>query len=179
MAKPKIDPDLLRAFIEAGHTQADAARHFQVSEPAIYQRLKKMKRLTSQVIALEKAGALVDQRLSATDRLDRVQQIIDRELAWAVKKAEEAEVDRSALADVILRLAGEVRQQLGLQLAISRALVDLRVVKEFQETVIDIIRQERPDTARRIVARLRERRALRPSADLPTLDGGSPDGPVA
>ena len=36
--------------------------------------------------------------------------------------------DRAALADVILRLAGEVRQQLGLQLAISRTLVDLRVV---------------------------------------------------
>jgi hypothetical protein len=51
-------------------------------------------------------------------------------------------VDRSTLVDTILRLAGEVRQQLGLQLSISRALVDLRVVNEFQDTVIDTIRQE-------------------------------------
>ena len=72
-----------------------------------------------------------------------------------------------------------MRQQLGLQLSISRALVDLRVVKEFQETVIDIIREESPDTAQRIVTRLKERRALRPGAELPTLDSGGSDGLVA
>ena len=80
---------------------------------------------------------------------------------------------RPALVDVILKLSSEVRHQLGLQLEISRTLVDLRVVKEFQETVIEAIRGESPDTARRIVARLKERRALRPSVDLPNLRGGS------
>lgn len=179
MAKPKIDPERLRLFLDAGHTQAEAARHFSVSEPAIHQRLKQMRRLTSHVIALEKAGAVVDEKLTASDRLARVQQIIDGELDYAVKKAGEPGVDRSILVDTILRLAGEVRQQLGLQLSISRALVDLRVVKEFQETVIDIIRQESPDTAQRIVMRLKERRALRPGAELPTLDGGGSDGLVA
>jgi hypothetical protein len=179
MSKPKIDPDGLRHFLDAGHTQAEAARHFGVSEPAIHQRLKQMQRLTSHVIALEKAGTLVEEKLTASDRLARVQQIIDGELAWAVHKAQEPGVERAALVDTILRLAGEVRQQLGLQLSISRALVDLRVVKEFQETVIDIIRQESPDTARRIVTRLKERRALRPGAELPTLDGGGSDGLVA
>jgi hypothetical protein len=148
-------------------------------KPAIHQRLKQMQRLTSHVIALEKAGTLVDEKLTASDRLARVQQIIDGELDYAVKKAGEPGVDRTTLVDTILRLAGEVRQQLGLQLSISRALVDLRVVKEFQETVIDIIRQESPDTAHRIVTRLKERRALRPGADLPTLDGGGSDGLVA
>jgi hypothetical protein len=86
--------------------------------------------------------------------------------------------DRAALADVILKLAGEVRQQLGLQLAISRTLVDLRLLKEFREVVVDAIRQESPETARRIVARLKERRALRPSADLPILTGGMTDAPL-
>jgi hypothetical protein len=70
---------------------------------------------------------------------------------------------------VILKLSSEVRHQPGLQLDISRTLVDLRVVKEFQETVIEVIRGESPDTARRIVARLKERRTLRPSVDLPNL----------
>src|SRR5712691_2632722 len=97
MAKPKIDPDRLRHFLDAGHTQADAARHFGVSEPAIFQRLKQMQRLTSHVIALEKAGTLVDQKLGAADRLAKVQQIIDAELAWAVDKAREPGVDRSTL----------------------------------------------------------------------------------
>jgi len=72
-----------------------------------------------------------------------------------------------------------VRQQLGLQLAISRTLVDLRVVKEFHETVVDAIREASPETAHRIVARLKERRALRASVDVPTFTGGGADGDLA
>jgi hypothetical protein len=144
-----------------------------VSKPAIYQRLKKLTRLTSQVVALERAGEVVAEKLTATARLERVQQVIDDELAWAVEQARQPGADRGALADVILRMAGEVRQQLGLQLSISRTLVDLRVVVEFQESVVEVIREESPETAHRIVARLKARRALRPSADLPSLSGGS------
>jgi hypothetical protein len=47
-------------------------------------------------------------------------------------------------------------------------------VKEFQDTAIDIICQESPDTAHRIITRLKERRALRPSAELPTRTAGDP-----
>ena len=65
----------------------------------------------------------------------------------------------------------EVRQQLGLQLTISRTLIDLRVVREFQRSVVEAIAEESPDTARRIVAKLKVQRALRQSASLPTLDG--------
>jgi hypothetical protein len=53
------------------------------------------------------------------------------------------------------------------------------LVKEFQETVIEAIQAESPETARRIIARLKERRALRSSADLPTLAGGADDGALA
>jgi hypothetical protein len=57
--------------------------------------------------------------------------------------------------------------------------VDLRVVKEFQDTVVEIIRAESPETGRRLIERLNERRALRPSAGLPTLDEGAGDGALA
>jgi DNA-binding FadR family transcriptional regulator len=135
--------------------------------------MKHMQRLTSQVVALERANDIVEEKLSATARLERVQQVIDEELGWAVQEARRDGGDRSALADVILKLAGEVRQQLGLQLAISRTLVDLRVVKEFHDTVVEAIREESPETARQIVARLKDRRALRPTVEFPTLTGGS------
>ena len=178
MAQTKVTDADLRAYLDAGHSQADAARHFAVSEPAIHQRLKRLRRLTSSVVALEHAGHVVEEKLTATARLERVQQVIDDELAWAVKQARQDGADRAALVETILKLTGEVRHQLALQLDISRTLVDLRVVKEFQETVVDAIREESPDTARRIVARLKERRALRPSADLPPLSGGVPNGPL-
>jgi DNA-binding transcriptional regulator YdaS (Cro superfamily) len=178
MAATRVSDDALTAFLDAGYSQAAAARHFGVSEPAIHQRVKRMRRLTSQIVALERAKDVVDEKLSATARLERVQRVIDEELGWAVQEARRDGGDRAALADVILKLAGEVRQQLGLQLSISRTLVDLRVVKEFHQAVIETIREESPDTARRILDRLKQRRALRPSIELPPLTGER-DGDVA
>ena len=133
--------------------------------------MRQLRIATSKVVALERAGEVVDQRLQATERLERVQRVIDDELSWAVRRAKEPDADRSGLQDTILKLAGEVRQQLGLQLNISRTLIDLRVVREFQRSVVEVISEESPEAARRIVARLKERRALRQSAGLPTLDG--------
>jgi predicted DNA-binding protein YlxM (UPF0122 family) len=146
MARTKVNDADLRAYLDAGHSQAEAARNFGVSESAIHQRMKRMRALTSQVVALEKAGQVVEEKLTATARLERVQQVIDEELGWAVQQARQDGADRGALADVILKLAGEVRQQLGLQLAISRTLVDLRVVKEFQDTVVETIRELEPES---------------------------------
>src|SRR5215831_12762136 len=145
MAPPKFSDSDLRTYLDTGQSQADAARHFGVSEAAIHQRLKRMRTLTSQVVALEKAHEIVEEKLSATDRLERVQRVIDEELTWATREARREGADRAALQDIVLKLAGEVRQQLGLQLAISRTLVDFRVVKDFQETVIEAIREESPD----------------------------------
>ena len=45
--------------------------------------------------------------------------------------------------------------------------------------VLDVIGEESPETAHRIIARLKARRALRPSADLPALDEGGPHGALA
>ncbi len=171
MAKAKFDDLALQELLDAGRSQTQAARHFGVTEAAISQRVKKLTGLTSRVVALEKAGEVVDRRLNASDRLERVQQVIDEELRWAVAQAKRRGADRRALQDTILRLAGEVRQQLGLQLNITRTLVDLKVVREFQRGVIDVIAEESPDVARRIVAKLKERRALRASGSLPALDG--------
>lgn len=178
MAASAFTDAALHAFLDVGHSQADAARHFGVSEAAIHQRLKRMKRLTSQVMALEKAGEVVEEKLSATTRLERIQQVIDEELTWAVRQARQESADRGALADVILKLAGEVRQQLGLQLQISRTLIDLREMREFRQTVVDLLCDVSPEVGRLLLARLKEKRLFRPSADLlPPLDDlGDPHG---
>src|SRR5499427_10333573 len=111
MSIPRVSDDQLRGYLDAGHSQADASRHFGVSEPAIHQRLKRMRHLTSRVVALERANDIVEEKLSATARLERVQRVIDEEMSWAVQEARRDGGDRAALADVILKLAGEVRQQ--------------------------------------------------------------------
>jgi hypothetical protein len=71
MAPTKVTDADLQAYLDAGHSQADAARYFRVSEAAIYQRLKRMGRLTTRLVALERANDVVDDKLSATARLER------------------------------------------------------------------------------------------------------------
>lgn len=177
MARTKVSTADLREYLESGHSQADAARHFGVSEPAIHQRLKRLQGLTSRVVALEKAGEVVEQKITAAERLQRVQQVILDQFEWAEQQARQPGADRAALADVLVKLSAEVRAQLRLEHDISRTLIDLRVVREFQRTVFEVISDESPEAARRIVARLKERQALRRSVDLPTLDGtGGFDG---
>jgi len=172
MARAKVDAAALQQFLDAGHNQADAARHFGVSEAAVSQRVKQLRIATSKVVALERAAQVVDQKLTAAQLLQHVQRVILDELTWAEQQAKQPGADRAALSDVIVKLSAEVRSQLRLEHDISRTLIDLRVVREFQRTVFDAISEESPETARRIVAKLKEQQALRRSAELPTLDGG-------
>src|SRR5512145_31493 len=107
MPRMKVDAAALQQFLDAGHSQADAATHFGVSQAAISQRVKQARIATSKVVALERAAQVVDQKLSANARLEPIQQVIDGELAWAMAQAQREGADRAGLQDVILRLAGE------------------------------------------------------------------------
>ena len=86
MARTKVSDSDLRQYLESGHTQADAAPHFGVSEAAIHQRLKRLYGLTSRVVALEKAGAVVDQQLTVAQRLQHVQRVILAQLGLSSRR---------------------------------------------------------------------------------------------
>ena len=60
MARVRVDPGALQRFLNAGHSQADAARHFGVSQAAVSQRAKQTRIATSKVVAMERAAELVD-----------------------------------------------------------------------------------------------------------------------
>jgi hypothetical protein len=171
MAKTKIDVGALQALLDAGHSQADAARHFNVSEAAISLRVRQNRLTTTKVVALERAREVVSQQLTAAERLQKVQQLILDQLNWAEARAKEPGADRAVLSDTLVRLAAEVRAQIRLEHDISVTLIDLKVVRQFQRTVVEAIQAEAPSVARRIVDRLKAERALRQTAAWPSLDG--------
>ena len=138
----------------------------------VYQRLRRQATATPVSSRSNTPGTVVGQ-LDGSQRLAKVQAAIDGELDWHSRRRR-AGADRASLVDVVLKLTGEVRAQLGLQLQISKALVDVKLIREFQETVVEVIREESPEVARAIIAKLKERRSLRASCDLPGLTG-SPD----
>ena len=170
MAKAIVDPAALQRFLDEGHTQADAARHFGVTEPAISQRAKQARIATSKVVAFERAAEVVEQKLTAMQRLQHVQQVIYDQLTWAEEQAKQPGANRLALSDVIVKFSAEVRAQLRLEHDIAQTLIDLRAVRQLQQTVLQAIREEAPETANRIIRRLKELNALRRSVDLPSLD---------
>ncbi len=59
MPRSKLDPDALRHYLDAGHSQADAAIHFGVTPAAISQRVRTLQIATSKVVALERAAEVV------------------------------------------------------------------------------------------------------------------------
>ena len=174
MPAPRLDPTELRRMLDAGTSQAEAARYFGVSASAISQRVKSFRREVRHPSpgTLGTGATIINGEVSAPDRLAFVQRAVDRELEWALDEARQPDADRKGLQRTILTLAAEVRQQLALQLQISRAVVDLQVVREFQHTVTEAIAEESPETARRIVSRLKDHRARRRAVGLPALDGG-------
>src|SRR6478672_11783722 len=99
MARPKLDPTALRDFLDAGHSQADAAIHLGVSDAAISQRVKQLRISTSKVVALERAAEVVDHRLSAADRLRHIQEVIREQLDFIEHQAKQPGVDRTTLTD--------------------------------------------------------------------------------
>jgi predicted transcriptional regulator len=170
MAKPKLDPTALSEFIEAGHSQAEAASHFGVSKAAISQRVKQQRLNTSKVIAFERSAEVADQQMTAVERLGHLQQVIQDRLTKALQQLDQPGANEAVLTDRVIKLAAEGRAQLRLQVELSHALIDLNAVREFKGEVFYAIRQEGTAIASRILDTLKARRALRPSVDLATLD---------
>jgi hypothetical protein len=62
--------------------------------------------------------------------------------------------------ELAVRVMGEIRAQLDLQLKLFQTLYDMQAVQEFQTEVIKIIGEIEPNARRRIIKRLHQRRAL-------------------
>ncbi len=114
MAATKVTDADLRAYLDSGHSQADAARHFAVSEAAIHQRLKRLGQPTSRAIRAEvQAG---EQPTAADTRLEELRRVLEQRLTWATDQARRNGAD---LVDTVHRLAAEIRRDLALHLSVG------------------------------------------------------------
>jgi len=65
------------------------------------------------------------------------------------------------IQDNIIKISGEVRKQIELQVKIYETIFNVQMVSEFQEEIIEILRQVEPELKDMIIKKLRERRSLR------------------
>jgi hypothetical protein len=152
MGVQQIDLIELRQLLNKGWNLTKCAKHFKVSVSAISQAKDKLNFAIVKSVALESAHKVVGKNLNALDQLQSINQ-----------KAN-ALLDRAEAAnDNITQLSAmkEIRGQLGLQLELFKTLYDLQAVAEFQEAVLFEIGEVSKDVKDKIIARLKDRRALR------------------
>ena len=146
----KIDLKKLERLITAGKTQAECAKHFGVTPSAICQARKSLNIGVVKSVCLENAHRMVSKNLDTVSQLQRINEV-------ALKLLDEAQEN----PDISIRVMGEIRAQLKLQLDMFQMLYDVKAVQEFQEEVLTAISEESPDARDRIVNRLAKKRAIR------------------
>ena len=171
----KFDYEVLRGLLEEGKTTRECAEILGVSAPAISQARKKLGLNSTKVVAIEAAGEVVGEALDALGQIRKINtsanSILDLMMKWIGGDATALEglapeIRNGDPVTSALKAMGEIRNQLKLQLEIFQAVYDVKAAEEFQKEVITIIGEVDPDARTRIIARLREKQAIRQSVTL-------------
>jgi len=151
--KRKADPEELNKMLLEGKTPVECARHFGVSRAAISQARKRLGAVTTKINVMERSIKIVGQNLDAMAQLRATNEKMVKILN---------EKDRA----LSIQAAREIRGQLLTQLEIFKTMYDMKTVAEFQDEVLEAIGEVAPDVRAAIIRKLKERRALRESANL-------------
>lgn len=187
MGKQKLSDKKLLEMVDAGLSLAEIARKQGISRQAVSKRLIELRGKTTRVVAAKKVEQVVEKKLDALDQLHKINthanELLDLCMRWqrgdseaiqilesqmkkvrAGKDSEEYEVTEFRMKDpreIALRAMAEIRGQLALQLEIFQALFSLQAAEEFQNTVLEVIREVDVNVRDKIVRRLNQRRSVR------------------
>jgi hypothetical protein len=185
MSKPKINNDKLLHLIDTkGLNQSQAARRLGVSRQAICKRLQKIRGRTTRIVAVKKTEQLADSKINAIHELQKINsdanevldllmrwsrgdkvalQILESQIKYVKVNGKEEPVKDYKLKDpreLALRAISEIRQQLVLQTRIFQSLYSIQEVREFMNTVLEVMREVDPDIRREIIRRLNAKKSI-------------------
>jgi spore coat protein CotH len=150
MTNPKVDITQLRRMLKAGKTVKECAKHFSVTPGAISQHKKSFGVLIVKDLHSESAHRVVGQHLDTVDQLKRINTRANEILDKAGQEP--------ALA---LKAMNERRGQLKLQNETLAMLAEMSAVMEFQQELIQLLKEVDENVKNEFLRRLSERRALR------------------
>jgi hypothetical protein len=197
MPKPKFDRVKLDQLLRSGKSQKEVAQVFQVSEAAISKAKKELNINVVKNIALERAHEVAGKNLDAIAQLQKINdyanELLDLLMRWnrgdeaalqilesqvrkvKIGKGEDAEeITEYKFKDpreLALKAMAEIRGQLNLQLEIFKVLYDVQAIAEFQKLVLEAIGEVSSEVRSKIVAKLKEARALRGSVSITSIGG--------
>lgn len=188
MRSPKINNRKLLQLIDKEKvSQTMAAKELGVSRQAVSKRLQELRGKTTKVVVVKKIEAVVAQKIDAMEQLTKVNnyanEILDLLMRWNRGDAEALQVLESQVStkkvrvgdqeefvkefkfkdprELALKAMAEIRCQLKLQLEIFQTLFDLTAVQEFQNAVLESIKEVDPKVRDAIIDKLNSKRAIR------------------
>ena len=166
--QPRINLIELDKLTRQGVSGKDLAKHFNVSPAAVCKAKKKLKTNVIRASAIDKAAQVLDTHLDMMAQLRAINQTINTELDRATTAIEAASPKgKTAIQQVIIRLSAEVRKQLSLYLSIAETWHDHKIVAEFQQELIDILKEVSPEVKDEFVKRIKRRQAIRGAVQFP------------
>jgi len=165
LGKGVLDPKLVvKLHYVQGLTRSEIAKKFGVTPQAVGALLN---RISSESIPglYESAQALVEARVSIPKIMEGLLSdaaAILQEVKLNVA-SEEGEWDRMSIEKRKLQLAtmSEIRSQIREFRDIQREMFGLEKAEEFQQIVMEVIREEDPEIEKKIVAKLRRAQPIR------------------
>jgi uncharacterized protein YpbB len=165
----KIDPVLLRELLAKEVPQTDIAKRFGVSDGAITHAKKQLQRQMTRVVALEKAGEVVQHDLDLIQELKNLNRVLNQQLDDALQRVNTTgkAVEKAAVQKIIVDLAGELRKQIDTAVKVGEFWYSHNEFVQFRETVLDVLDECKPGLRRQIIEKLKKKHVLRDSARLP------------
>jgi predicted transcriptional regulator len=168
-------------------TPAQAAKELGVSRQAVSKLLINLRGKTTKVVATKKIEQVVERKIDALEQLGKINayanELLDLLMRWNRGDEEALQILENQVKmvrvgqeggvewikeykfkdprELALRAMAEIRGQLALQLEIFQALFSLQAAEEFQNTVLEVIREVDCGVRDKIIRRLNERRTIR------------------
>lgn len=187
MGRPtKVDVVKLRELHAKGMRAMDIAKHFGVGKSAITWHFKNLGLAATKNVIVEQAPKVVAQSLDTIEQLQKINEyaneLLDLLMRWnrgepealqalesqvkrvKVGESEELEVKEVKLKDpreLAVKIMAEIRGQLTLQLEIFQTLHDIKVVAQYHEALIELLRRTSPKLRDEFLKLLDERQAVR------------------
>jgi predicted transcriptional regulator len=144
------DTKLLRLVDREKMSQAQAANELGVSRQAVNNRLKQLRGRTTHAMVAGRIDKVIDNKIDTFAQLEKIN----------IKANELLDAAETDTQDTI-RLMGEIRNQLKLQLELFQSMWDVRAAEEFQDTVLTVIGQIDPEVRKKIISDLNSRSVIR------------------
>ena len=182
-----MDLEKVKALRKEGKTVTEIAGMFNVTPPAIHNALRREKRQTTRVTAIEHASEVAVRGVNALEQVQKINShanwLLDHLMKWVRGDEEAIQVLESAKRmvnvgskdepewvseykfkdphELALKAMAEIRGQLKTQLEIFQAVYDVKAAEEFQKEVLEAIGEVAPDVRQRIVDNLTQKRIIR------------------